>query len=134
VVQGEGLYVYNIHNIKKMKIVEKNLSISIAPVRSRGGSLVIDRSNYSFYFSYHFTTFYNFYLNASFLTKSIFSRILSKLAGTISLKAKCNTTQQTYVWDMFGSPIVTLYNDPRPTNVWEIYRGVNFMKLTQTFW
>jgi hypothetical protein len=35
VTQEVGLYVYNMHNI-----VDKHLCISIAPVRSRGGSLV----------------------------------------------------------------------------------------------
>jgi hypothetical protein len=35
VVQEKGFYVYNMHII-----VEKNFSISMAPVRSRGGSLV----------------------------------------------------------------------------------------------
>jgi hypothetical protein len=34
-IQEEGLFDYNMHNI-----VEKHLSISIAPVRSRGGLLV----------------------------------------------------------------------------------------------
>jgi hypothetical protein len=35
VTKEEGLYVCNVHNI-----VEKHLSISIAPVRSQGGSQV----------------------------------------------------------------------------------------------
>jgi hypothetical protein len=34
-IQEEGLYVYNIY-----KIVDKHFNISIASVRSRGGSLV----------------------------------------------------------------------------------------------
>jgi hypothetical protein len=36
VIQEEGLYAYNMQNV-----VGKHLSISIAPVRSQGGSLVI---------------------------------------------------------------------------------------------
>jgi hypothetical protein len=36
VIQEEGLYVHKMHNI-----VEKHLSINIASVRSRGGSLVL---------------------------------------------------------------------------------------------
>jgi hypothetical protein len=36
VIQEEGLYVYNMHNIE-----EKYFLTSIAPVRSRGGSLVV---------------------------------------------------------------------------------------------
>jgi hypothetical protein len=35
VIQEEGLYVYNMHNI-----VEKHFSISITPVHSSGRSLV----------------------------------------------------------------------------------------------
>jgi hypothetical protein len=35
-IQEQGLYAYNIHNI-----VEKHFSISITPVRNRGGSLVL---------------------------------------------------------------------------------------------
>jgi hypothetical protein len=35
VIQEEGLYVSNMQNV-----VEKHISISFAPVRSRGGSLV----------------------------------------------------------------------------------------------
>jgi hypothetical protein len=35
VIQVGGLYVYNMHNM-----VEKHLAISIAAMRSRGGSLV----------------------------------------------------------------------------------------------
>jgi hypothetical protein len=35
-IQEEGLYVHNMHNT-----VEQHFSISIAPVRSRGDSLVI---------------------------------------------------------------------------------------------
>jgi hypothetical protein len=34
--QGEGVYVYKVHNI-----VENHLSISVAIVPSRGGSLVM---------------------------------------------------------------------------------------------
>jgi hypothetical protein len=36
VIQEEGFYVYNMHNV-----VDKHFSISIVPVQSRGGSLVI---------------------------------------------------------------------------------------------
>jgi hypothetical protein len=45
VIQGEGLHVYNMWNF-----AEKHFSISIAPVRSWGGSLVLDiiRRGYSF--------------------------------------------------------------------------------------
>jgi hypothetical protein len=38
VIRKEGLYVYDMHNV-----VEKYLSIGIAPVRNRGGSLVINK-------------------------------------------------------------------------------------------
>jgi hypothetical protein len=38
VIQEEGLYVYNIHNI-----VEKQFSINIVPVRSEGGMLVCNK-------------------------------------------------------------------------------------------
>jgi hypothetical protein len=38
VIQAEDLCVYNMHNI-----VEKRFSISIAPVRSQGGSLVFNK-------------------------------------------------------------------------------------------
>jgi hypothetical protein len=38
VIQEEGLYVYNMHYTAK-----KKLSISIAPARSRGGSLVSNK-------------------------------------------------------------------------------------------
>jgi hypothetical protein len=41
VIQEEGLYVYIMHDI-----VEKHFSISIAPMRSRGGSLVINKINF----------------------------------------------------------------------------------------
>jgi hypothetical protein len=48
VIQGEGLYVYGMHNI-----VQKHFSVNIAPVRSRGGSLVCNKtakaSHYSKY-------------------------------------------------------------------------------------
>jgi hypothetical protein len=37
-IQEEGSYVYNMHNI-----VEKHISISIAIVQSRGGSLVSNK-------------------------------------------------------------------------------------------
>jgi hypothetical protein len=40
VIQEEGSYVHNMYNI-----VEKHLSVSIASVRSRGGSLVIFNGN-----------------------------------------------------------------------------------------
>jgi hypothetical protein len=36
-IQEEGLYVYGMYNI-----LEKHFSISIAPVQSRGGSLVFN--------------------------------------------------------------------------------------------
>jgi hypothetical protein len=39
VIQKEGLYVNIIYNM-----VEKHLRISIAPVQSRGGSLVVNKS------------------------------------------------------------------------------------------
>jgi hypothetical protein len=37
VIQEEGLYAYNMHNI-----LEKHFSISIAPVRNRAGLLVMN--------------------------------------------------------------------------------------------
>jgi hypothetical protein len=42
VIQKEGLYVYNSHNI-----VEKHFSISIAHVRSWGGLLVFNQFRFS---------------------------------------------------------------------------------------
>jgi hypothetical protein len=40
VIQGVGLYVYNMHYV-----VEKRFCNNIAPVRSRGGSLVDNNEN-----------------------------------------------------------------------------------------
>jgi hypothetical protein len=45
VIQREGLYVYNIHNI-----VEKHVSIIIAHVQSRGGSQVSNKYGSVTYF------------------------------------------------------------------------------------
>jgi hypothetical protein len=42
VAQEEGLYVYNMYNMK-----DKLIIISIAPVRSWGGSLVYNNTNYN---------------------------------------------------------------------------------------
>jgi hypothetical protein len=42
VIQEEGLYVYNRHNI-----VKKHFSISTVAERNWGGSLVIDKANYT---------------------------------------------------------------------------------------
>jgi hypothetical protein len=48
VIQEEGLYVYNMHNI-----VEKDFSMTIAPVRSRGGSLVLIIKSFTCVYTYH---------------------------------------------------------------------------------
>jgi hypothetical protein len=44
VIQEEGLYVYNMHNI-----VEKHFNIGIAPVRSQGGLLVFNKNDFNMY-------------------------------------------------------------------------------------
>jgi hypothetical protein len=49
VIQEEGLYVCNMHNI-----VEKHFTISIAPVRSRGGSTVFNNKDLFLYPSKYF--------------------------------------------------------------------------------